>query len=160
MPFLIFIKSVNLELACMVQKGWDKEEYLSLKNIHEDEYAWHKGFFIANSDSNTWRRNYNELLQRDIALFAVGDVRNKDILDIGCGFGVYVLTFLKMGAKSASGIDIDESLIQRGQNYMERNSLKANLVVADRTKLPYTSNSFDIVFSGDVFEHITEEQKE
>jgi 2-polyprenyl-3-methyl-5-hydroxy-6-metoxy-1,4-benzoquinol methylase len=144
----------------MANKGWDKIEHLTYQQVLNDDYVWHKGFFIANGDVNTWQRNYNELLQRDIALFAVGDVRGKDILDIGCGAGMYMLTFLKMGAYSASGIDIDDNLIQKGKAYMQRNNFEADMRVADCTKLPHASDSFDIVFSGDVFEHITEIQKD
>jgi 2-polyprenyl-3-methyl-5-hydroxy-6-metoxy-1,4-benzoquinol methylase len=144
----------------MAKKIWDKIEYLTYQQIQNDPYAWHKGYFIANGDLNTWWRNYNELFQRDIALFAVGDIREKDILDIGCGSGMYMLTFLKMGAQSASGIDIDDSLIQKGKEYMRLNNYEADMRVADCTKLPHASDCFDIVFSGDVFEHITETQKD
>lgn len=143
----------------MAEKGWNKIESMPFEKGFEDDYTWHKGFFIS-PKNKTWQRNYNELLQRDLALFAVGDVKGKDVLDIGCGFGMYMLTFLKMGARSASGIDIDEGLIQRGREYMDKNNFDADFRVEDCTKLPHISNSFDIVFSGDVFEHITEGQKD
>jgi 2-polyprenyl-3-methyl-5-hydroxy-6-metoxy-1,4-benzoquinol methylase len=144
----------------MTGKGWNKTEFISGEKAFSDDYSWHKGFFIADGGSNTWRRNYNELLQRDLALFAVGDVRGKDVLDIGCGFGMYLLTFLRMGVKSASGIDIDASLIERGRKYMVNNNFEADFRVEDCTKLSHTSNSFDIIFTGDVFEHLTEIQKQ
>jgi 2-polyprenyl-3-methyl-5-hydroxy-6-metoxy-1,4-benzoquinol methylase len=144
----------------MSEKGWNKTEFITGEKAFSDEYSWHKGFFTVKGDKNKWRRNYNELRQRDLALFIVGDVRGKDVLDIGCGFGMYMLTFLKMGARSVSGIDIDENLIERGRKYMENNNFEADFRVEDCTKLPHNPNSFDIVFSGDVFEHITETQKE
>lgn len=144
----------------MSEKGWNKTEFITTEKAFEDDYTWHKGFFMVEGDKTTWRRNYNELLQRDLAIMAVGDVQGKDVLDIGCGFGMYMLTFLKLGAKSASGIDLEEKLIERGRKYMEHNNFKVDMRVEDCTKLPHSPNSFDIVFSGDVFEHITETQKE
>ena len=38
---------------------------------------------------------------------ALGDIANKSILDLGCGTGVFTLSSLLLGAKSATGIDID-----------------------------------------------------
>ena len=145
----------------MSEKGWNKVEFQSFENILKDkERAWHQGFFIFNNDKNTWKRNYNELKERDIALFTLGDLKDKAVLDIGCGAAMYVLTFLKMGAKHVAGIDIVEELLEDGKNYIKKQGFEADLRIADCTALPHTSNSFDIVFTGDVFEHITHEQKE
>ena len=42
---------------------------------------------------------------------SLGDIENKDILDLGCGCGIFSIGSMLLGAKSATGIDIDnESL--------------------------------------------------
>ncbi|MCL2687541.1 MAG: METTL5 family protein [Methanobrevibacter sp.] len=38
---------------------------------------------------------------------ALGDIANKSIMDLGCGTGIFALSSLILGAKSATGIDID-----------------------------------------------------
>ena len=43
---------------------------------------------------------------------AFGDITNKSILDLGCGTGILTLAPLLLGAKSATGFDIDHSAIK------------------------------------------------
>lgn len=143
----------------MTKNGWQKVERKSLTEILADEYAWHKGFFIENENREIWKRNYNELKQRDIALFSLGSIQGKSVLDIGCGAGMYALTFLKMGASNVAGIDISEDLIAEAKQNIEKHPFSAHFEVSSCTKLPFADNSFDLVFSGDVFEHLTEEYK-
>ena len=38
---------------------------------------------------------------------ALGDIANKSIFDLGCGTGIFTLSSLLLGAKSATGMDID-----------------------------------------------------
>jgi 2-polyprenyl-3-methyl-5-hydroxy-6-metoxy-1,4-benzoquinol methylase len=144
----------------MESTGWNRVEIITSQQAHEDEFTWHKGFFqIGYVPGNNWQRLFYELIQRDISLFTVGDVQGKDILDIGCGSGMYAMTFSKMGAKSVSGIDLSERLVDLGMAFMKKHNVSANLIVADCTNLPFADGSFDLIFSGDVFEHITPEQK-
>lgn len=132
----------------------------SYEDIINDKYSWHKGYFQKTmGDNSIWVQNRNELEQRDIALNTLGELNGKDILDVGCGQGMYVLTFLKMRAKSVAGIDISENYIKIAKGYVRENGYTADLRVADCTKMPFEDSSFDKVFSGDVFEHITKEQK-
>lgn len=137
--------------------GWQTVEILSREKL--DDFAWHKGFFIHSDNPNLWKRNFEELRQRDIALFTLGDLNGKSVLDIGCGAGLYVLTMLKMGAAHVAGQDLSESAVQLGKRTCAREGYTPDLKVGDCTKLQFESNSFDAVFSGDVFEHITDDQK-
>lgn len=43
---------------------------------------------------------------------SLGDIINKNILDLGCGTGVFALSSLLLNAKSATGIDIDSHAIK------------------------------------------------
>lgn len=42
---------------------------------------------------------------------SLGDIIDKNILDLGCGTGVFTLSSLLINAKSATGIDIDSNVI-------------------------------------------------
>jgi predicted SAM-dependent methyltransferase len=70
-----------------------------------------------------------------------------------------MLTFSKLGAAKAFGIDIRKDDLELSNATIKKNGFEPNAVVADCTALPFPDNSFDIVFSGDVFEHITYDQK-
>src|SRR5207244_10449451 len=40
------------------------------------------------------------------------DVRDRDVLDIGCGSGVLAIASIALGARSAVGIDVDPDALQ------------------------------------------------
>lgn len=81
-------------------------------------------------------------------------------MDLGCGTGLYSLTFLKMGAKLVCGQDLMESSIVKNKERAEAEGFK-NFVgkVGDCCNLHFEDSYFDYVFSGDVFEHIDESIK-
>jgi len=79
-------------------------------------------------------------------------VEGKNILDIGCGSG-YGTNYLKTrGARSAMGGDISpEAITYAGKRYKENN---LQYVVVDAERLPFCDNSFDVVISFEVIEHM------
>ena len=98
---------------------------------------------------------------RDISVFSLGEIENKKILDIGCGYGLYSLTFLKLGAKEVCGQDILEDVIKINAEKCNREGFD-NFTgkVGDCANLQFEESTFDLIFSGDVFEHITDIQKQ
>ncbi len=141
----------------MKTRGWQSPGKRTNK-IHEIKEAWLQGYFRDSQyawDGKTWRRNLSELRNRDMAIMALGEVRHKKILDVGCGDGMYSYVFSMIGAE-VSGQDIDPNRInqanQRDYGIMQKQ--KGKFVCADAIKLRFESNSFDCVFSADFFEHI------
>lgn len=57
------------------------------------------------------------------------DLQGKTLIDFGCGSGILAIAALKLGAKSAIGIDIDPQAILASRNNAEQNG------VADRLQL-------------------------
>ncbi len=53
---------------------------------------------------------YNALYERPSTLALVGDVKNKRVLDLGCGPGVYAELFAKQGA-TVTAIDLSEEMV-------------------------------------------------
>ena len=43
--------------------------------------------------------------------FSLGDIEDKDVIDLGCGTGVFAIGSALLGAKSATGVDIDSDSI-------------------------------------------------
>ena len=52
----------------------------------------------------------------------LGDIFNKTILDLGCGTGIFTLSPIMLGAKTAVGIDIDKEAIATAKNMGIANS--------------------------------------
>lgn len=63
---------------------------------------------------------------------ALGDIVNKSIFDLGCGTGVFSLSSLLLGAKSATGFDIDPHSIKIAKKTVEEmNVPNAHFFVKD-----------------------------
>lgn len=80
------------------------------------------------------------------------DIKNKEVLDVGCGYGWCELNFLKRGVKKISAIEISEDdLLTIRQNVKdERLILKTGSAI----NLPFSNEAFDTVVSWEVIEHI------
>ncbi len=55
------------------------------------------------------------------------DLKDKEIVDFGCGSGILAVSALKLGAKSAIGIDIDPQAVESSTQNAERNGVKDRL---------------------------------
>lgn len=140
--------------------NWKSTEYMKAENLNK--LYWEQGFFHSEfgNKNRLYKRDFEEIRLRDIALFTLGDIKNKKVLDIGCGTGLYSLTFLKLGAKEVCGQDLSENAIEIiSKKTEDLNFTNFMGIVGDCANLQFEDNSFDLIFSGDVFEHITDELK-
>lgn len=112
--------------------------------------------------SKRWRKEFrlhNHTLNLVCKYF--NDFENKKILDIGCGLGVLVRAFSKLGAR-AEGID-KHILVEWGnlddikRIWQEKD---INIKVDDFFNAYYLEASLDIITSEDLFEHLRLTQKE
>ncbi len=63
------------------------------------------------------------------------------ILDVGCGSGRHLVHLARRGFKNLSGIDLSDFGIRNLRQHLPQ----ARTMVADATRLPFTSDSFDLV---------------
>jgi len=86
------------------------------------------------------------------------DIKNKIILDIGCGNGWFELNILKRGAKKIIGIDKDKNNLR-----IVGNNLKSNRFIGrkgDALNLPLKGCSVDTVTIWEVIEHLPRNSEE
>lgn len=84
---------------------------------------------------------FNEYLEMPEMIKTLGNVKEKKILDWGCGSGIYAKLLHKKGAK-IKGFDISEEMI----NIARKDNPKLDLRVGSGTKIPF-NEKFDIVFA-------------
>jgi putative methylase len=64
--------------------------------------------------------------------FGIGDIEDKNIVDLGCGTGIFAIGSALMGANSSIGVDIDEDSIQLAKDVSEKLKLdNVDFIVSD-----------------------------
>ncbi len=80
------------------------------------------------------------------------DVFQKNILDVGCGYGWFELNAIQRGAFSITGTEESEESLATAIKYAKDEKIRFQ--VGDATDLPFNSDTFDTVVSWAVIEHI------
>ena len=87
------------------------------------------------------------------------DLRNKSVLDFGCGNGAQTVEFIGSGCR-ITAVDIDQRDLDVLKDYLQSNNL--NSIVPVRyggSTLPLDSGSFDLIVSYEVIEHVQNESQ-
>ena len=100
-------------------------------------------------------RKYEAYMFQRLVNFA-GSLEGKSMLDLGCGWGGVVLDAAQEGhARSIVGIEPDEERLAIARELLkECGATRAEVFRGIGEKLPFPDNSFDIVASYQVFEHV------
>ena len=132
----------------MKTKKLSDKQAARLEFIHEpmDDYYRHPLIGIPS------RIRVNKIFQE------LGKIRSKKLLDVGCEAGYITIQLAQKGAL-VTGIDLIEEPInqlRRDLSFQPKKiKQRVRLQVADATKLPFPTNSFDIILATEVIEHIT-----
>jgi putative methylase len=63
--------------------------------------------------------------------YQFGDIRDKTVVDLGCGTGIFSVGAALVGAKKVIGFDIDNDLIEMAKEFVKNNALKVDFFVED-----------------------------
>lgn len=108
-----------------------------------------------NNYSNTYFKNRDHLDVQHaqyIKIFLNNHTLSK-VLDVGCGTGRLV-KFLNQHGFNTQGCEPEVAALKIAQRINSGNSIKK----ASATKLPYKANSFDLIISASVVEHLTKKE--
>lgn len=82
-------------------------------------------------------------------------LKDKVVLDAGCGLGGRTAYYSEKGAKSIIGIDMDENHIKYAKEFADFKKIhNTTFLVANFIDIPLESNQFDVIILNDVLEHI------
>lgn len=80
------------------------------------------------------------------------DLKDKRVVDLGCGFGWFCRFATEQGARSVLGIDISKNMIAKAKSFSSNPGITYK--VADLDEITLTKNSFDFAYSSLTFHYI------
>ncbi len=99
--------------------------------------------------SNPWRvPYYQRILTQQLENFC-----GKCLLDVGCGGGILAEEFARMGF-AVTGIDPSGNSIEVARAHAAQSGLKINYLTGYGDRLPFESETFEVVACCDVLDHI------
>lgn len=119
--------------------------YTSLWNQFEE------GTIVDESKKLIEKRVPNEVIENSI--------KNKIILDMGCGSGRYSIALSLLGAKKVYAIDLFSQSYQVSKNIAKEKNLNIEFLEANFHDLPFENEKFDFIFSNGTIHHSTSIQK-
>ncbi len=81
------------------------------------------------------------------------NVQNKQVIDIGCGGGIYTKELALMGAKNVIGLDFSKEILNAAKENCS-DFPNISFIHSDAHHIPYHNETFDIVISRAVIHHL------
>ena len=98
------------------------------------------------------RYRYQEYAAWMPRLMEFEDFRGGRLLEIGCGMGSDLLQFARGGAR-CTGIDITPRSVEITRHRFRLYGAEGNFMISDGERLPFRTESFDVVYSNGVLHH-------
>jgi SAM-dependent methyltransferase len=106
---------------------------------------------IVKTHGNLYRRA--RLTRYPIPVFPLGPGDGRSLLDVGCNWGRWTIASARAGFRP-TGIDPSKKAIAAARRVAEQLEVAAEYVVGDARELPFADESFEVVFSYSVLQHL------
>ena len=113
-------------------------------------------FFRKYQQIRAREHNYNILLEQPNFLTLLPTLKNKIVLDIGCGVGDFAAYCLELGAKYVTGIDISSNMIAHAKKHHVHDNLFFEQVAFEEMTVP--AETIDFIGSSLAFHYIADFQ--
>jgi ubiquinone/menaquinone biosynthesis C-methylase UbiE len=110
-------------------------------NATADAYLDEHGAFLKVNGGLAW--GVWQIPEAELQV--LGDVRGKDMLELGCGAAQWSIALARAGARPV-GLDLSERQLEHARTAMARAGLSFPLVHASAEHVPLPDVSFDVVF--------------
>lgn len=122
--------------------------------IYQQEEQFHDTECIQRKKLSFFYKDITSIA-RDYFYKLLGDIKDKKILELGCGYGSNIVIMAKKGA-CVTGIDISSRRVSEANSLIGRENLKANATVIkmNAENLEFPDESFDLVVGMAILHHL------
>ena len=120
---------------------------MAQQNIYDNET-----FFEGYKKIRENEVNANNLFEIPALFSMMPDLKDKTILDLGCGFGEHCKRFVESGAKKVVGIDISEKMLEIAKQ--ENADSKITYINMPMENISQLKEKFDVVISSLAFHYV------
>ena len=120
---------------------------MAQQNIYDNEI-----FFAGYKKIRENQVNANNLFEIPALFSMMPNLKDKTILDLGCGFGEHCKGFVESGAKKVIGIDISEKMLEIAKQ--ENTDSKITYINMPMENIFELTEKFDIVISSLAFHYV------
>lgn len=120
---------------------------MAQQNIYDNEI-----FFVGYKKIRENQVNANNLFEIPALFSMMPNLKDKTILDLGCGFGEHCKGFVERGAKKVIGIDISEKMLEIAKQ--ENADSKITYINMPMENIFELTEKFDIVISSLAFHYV------
>ena len=110
-------------------------------NATSDSYQAEHGPDLAASGGMAW--GVWQIPEAELQV--LGDVRDKDILELGCGAAQWSIALVRAGARPVA-LDLSDRQLEHARTLMAQAGVDFPLIAASAEAVPLPGSSFDIVF--------------
>lgn len=123
-----------------------------MKNVYDVNEFFEKYQEMREQDINA-----NVLIENPIIKKMMPNLKNKKILDLGCGDGNMSEYFIKNGAKKVVGIDVSTNMIEEAKKNNKYDNVEYYLMKMEN--ISKITEKFDIVYSSLAFHYVKDYNK-
>lgn len=123
-----------------------------MKNVYDES-----SFYNYYNSMRKLEVNANNLIEIPIMKSILPPLKNKNILDLGCGCGDMDNYFIEKGAKNVTAIDISKNMINEAKS--KYNCEKIKFKVLKMEKISSINEKFDIIYSSLAFHYVKDFEK-
>lgn len=98
------------------------------------------------------RHRYQEYAPWMPKVMGFNEHDGESLLEVGCGMGTDLLQFARGGA-ICTGVDLTPRSIETSKHRFKLYGVPGTFAIADGERLPFSDNSFDVVYSNGVLHH-------
>lgn len=120
---------------------------MAQQNIYDNEI-----FFAGYKKIRENQVNANNLFEIPALFSMMPNLKDKTILDLGCGFGEHCKGFVESGAKKVIGIDISEKMLEIAKQ--ENADSKITYINMPMENIFELTEKFDIIISSLAFHYV------